>query len=229
MKYCLGQWVPGDAGEEAKFLSSAKVARVTGRPGSTNSGATGEWAVGRIVGKQGLSYVQQASIRNAKGAIVRPDGYIPELNMYVEVKSRAYYSTGSSWSEKLDHVARKYAGICGQGKTCVVVFNANQMFERCGRELLSKKDPYVKDFLKLAKRYGVIDWIPITGLSSFLAERQKRSSRSAFARDKRHRGSRASGVPQRWDLITRGMSNGMSRLRRSSRVAGRATQNVHKM
>lgn len=171
MKYCLGEWIPKDTNEEANFLNSVGVERLTGAPGRTNSGAIGEWAVGKIVAQQGFTYYRQKCVRATNGSLLRPDGYIPELNMYVEVKTRAYYSKGS-WSEKLDHVPRKYSQICSNGKTCIVVLSANQMFERCGHSLCSNKsDEYTKEFVSLAKKYGVVKWIPISKLASFLSHK----------------------------------------------------------
>lgn len=178
MRYCLGKWIPKDSGQEMQFLNSAMVAQRTRVAGTTNSGAIGEWAVGKIVRGLGLKYVKQTFVRAKNGVVVRPDGYIPELNLYIEVKSRAYFSKGSSWSEKLDHVARKYSQICGGDKKCIVVMSANQMNERCGRELLGSatNNAYIKDFKALAKQYGIVSWIPVTGLSSFLT-RYKRTNK----------------------------------------------------
>ena len=173
MRYCLGEWIPTGSREEADFLKG--IGKVIGGGGARfSTGPIGEWAVQAIVNDTGLTYDAQVNVKTPDGRVMRPDGFIPELDMDVEVKSRAYYSSGASWSEKLDHIPRKYSRICGDGKSCLVVFSANQMYERTGRALLDQTEPYVRDFVGLARKYGVRDWIPITELRSYVIKAPRR-------------------------------------------------------
>ena len=174
MRYCLGEWIPTGSREEADFLKG--IGKVIGGGGARfSTGPIGEWAVQEIVSDTGLHYDSQVNVKTPDGRVMRPDGYIPELDMYVEVKSRAYHSSGASWSEKLDHIPRKYSRICGDGRSsCLVVFSANQMYERTGRALLDQTEPYVRDFVGLARKYGVCDWIPITQLRSYVIKAPRR-------------------------------------------------------
>ena len=172
MQYCTGKWIPASAKVETKFLKSNMVAKlVGGQQGCVTSGPIGEWATEHIVTSAGFRYDAQACVKTPNGGVMRPDGFIPELNMFVEVKTRAYYSSGASWSEKLDHVARKYSKICDKDRPCIVVFVANQMYEKCGKALLDQEDPYVRDFVELGRKYGIQDWIPITDLRAYIMSR----------------------------------------------------------
>jgi hypothetical protein len=178
LEYCMARWVPSSSAEERRFLTSEAVQNLVGNQGH-NSGAIGEWAVNEIVNQSGLTYEPQIFVRGSNNAMHRPDGFIPELGLYVEVKTRCFFGRGSS--VHLDNVPRKYSKICHDGRQAIVVFAANQMNERSGRALLDGDDPYVKDFLSLSRKHGIVDWLPLTGLQSFLVQRQRCASKPVRA------------------------------------------------
>ena len=119
-EYCNGVWKPSKK-DEAKFLSSNILKRLTGKNKSMNTGKLSEWYVGEILKKKGIKYQSQPVInytlesgrllktRNKvytnwnniklikqRSRFIQPDYYIPEKDLFIEVKSRSYNCGGTA-------------------------------------------------------------------------------------------------------------------------------------
>ena len=170
--YCTSTWRPKNKEQEINFLKDSDVAYVTSKKiTSTNPGILGEKATKWIIETEGFKWQTPGKING-----MRPDGYVPELNLFLEVKTRSYHIGGSA-SEKLDSIPRKYSKLLQEsnGAKCIVVFAANQMYEKNGKELSDAfagvnklhnayVNPYTIEFVDLCKKYGIINMIPITHL-----------------------------------------------------------------
>lgn len=110
-----------------------------------------------------------------KSRFIQPDFYIPEKNLFIEVKSRSYNCNGTA-SEKLDHIVRKYSKLeltdDYKNSKLLIICSAYELFEESTNELLNynKKTSrsYIKDFVQLSKKYNILDWIPISKINKFL-------------------------------------------------------------
>ena len=110
-----------------------------------------------------------------KSRFIQPDFYIPEKDLFIEVKSRSYNCNGTA-SEKLDHIVRKYSKLemtdDYKNSKLLIVCSAYELFEESTSELLNYNNKtsrsYVKDFVKLSKKYNILDWIPVSKINTFL-------------------------------------------------------------
>lgn len=168
--YAFGAYVPVTATEEKTFLQGAARRMIRHeRFQHANSGRVSEWVVRDLIcRREGLTYQDHVRLPCKDGSFIFTDGYIPELDLYVEVKSRSYHTRGTI-SEKLDGIPRKYARVHGPRRRCVVVLSAYQAVERTGTELLGAGSDYAKDFRRLALKYGIVDWVSCAQLGAFLA------------------------------------------------------------
>ena len=95
---------------------------------------------------------------------IKPDFYIPEKDLFIEVKSRGYNCHGTA-SEKLDHIVRKYSKLEFtqeyKNSKLLIVCSAYELFEESTKELLNYNNKtsrsYIKDFVKLSKKYNILD------------------------------------------------------------------------
>jgi hypothetical protein len=112
---------------------------------------------------------------NKKSRFIQPDFYIPEKDLFIEVKSRSYNCNGTA-SEKLDHIVRKYSKLemtdDYKNSKLLIVCSAYELFEESTSELLNYNNKtsrsYIKDFVKLSKKYNILDWIPVSKIHKFL-------------------------------------------------------------
>jgi hypothetical protein len=110
-----------------------------------------------------------------KTRFIQPDYYIPSKDLFIEVKSRSYNCNGTA-SEKLDHIVRKYSKLEltkeYKKSKLLIICSAYELFEESTAELLNynKKTTrsYVKDFVKLSKKYNILDWVPISKLNQYV-------------------------------------------------------------
>lgn len=133
---------------------------------SKNTGRQAEDYVGSILSIMNIGFVKQKKIKCGESYII-PDFYIPNDNLVIEVKSRSYFVSGTA-SEKIDHIPRKYSKIERKKLKVLVVFCANEINYQ--KELIEISTDYLRDFCKLAKKYGVIGWISVADLIGTLQE-----------------------------------------------------------
>ena len=175
--YCNGIWKPNKK-METSFLSSKILKNVTGNNKSMNTGKLSEWYVGKILKDKGIEYQSQPSIHytlNNKKRFIQPDFYIPSKDLFIEVKSRSYNCNGTA-SEKLDHIVRKYSKLELTDKykksKLLIICSAYELYEESSHELLNYNDKksrnYIKDFIKLSKKYNILDWIPINKINKYI-------------------------------------------------------------
>lgn len=221
--YVCGNYVPLTSAEEGDFLQgAARRVMKHERHVHANSGRVSEWVVQDMVQRQrGLTYQAHVRLPCGDGSFICADGFIPELDLYVEVKGRAYHTHGSI-SEKLDSIPRKFARVNGPPRQCIVVLSAHQATERNGLELLSASTPYAQDFRALACKYGIIDWVSCAKLSECLdaLQQQKAGLKRKVARvAARSRPARKAGTKRKpMKYMTR---QATKLIRRSARVASR--------
>ncbi|NDA63903.1 MAG: hypothetical protein EBX50_18025 [Chitinophagia bacterium] len=106
---------------------------------------------------------------------IQPDYYLPDYDLFIEVKSRSYNCNGTA-SEKLDHIVRKYSKLeftdDYKNSKLLIVCSAYELFEESTSELLNYNNKtsrkYIKDFVKLSKQYNILDWIPIYKINNYL-------------------------------------------------------------
>lgn len=124
--------------------------------------------------KNVLKMFSSSSI-NKKSRFIQPDFYIPEKDLFIEVKSRSYNCNGTA-SEKLDHIVRKYSKLElteeYKKSKLLIICSAYELFEESTKELLNYNNitsrSYIKDFVKLSKKYNILDWIPVSKIHKFL-------------------------------------------------------------
>jgi hypothetical protein len=106
---------------------------------------------------------------------IQPDYYLPDHDLFIEVKSRSYNCNGTA-SEKLDHIVRKYSKLeftdDYKNSKLLIVCSAYELFEESTSELLNYNNKtsrkYIKDFVQLSKKYNILDWIPIHKINNYL-------------------------------------------------------------
>lgn len=106
---------------------------------------------------------------------IQPDYYLPDYDLFIEVKSRSYNCNGTA-SEKLDHIVRKYSKLeftnDYKKSKLLIVCSAYELFEESTSELLNYNNKtsrkYIKDFVQLSKKYNILDWIPINKIHNYL-------------------------------------------------------------
>ncbi len=175
-KYCSGKTRLNEE-DEMKFLSDPELQKYTGVNLSKNSGKISEWYVGQLLKEKGIKYIQQPIIKYGKGKrYLQPDFYIPDKNLFIEVKSRTYNCGGTS-SEKIDHVARKYSTKLNMTKQytkskVLIIFCAGELFEESTLQLINYKCPmtskYIKEFVEFTKCHNVLDWIDVNNITNYI-------------------------------------------------------------
>lgn len=175
--YCKGIWKPSKK-DEIKFLSSNVLKNLTGNNKSMNTGKLSEWYIYHILNKKGIHFQIQPKIKynlDNKIRYIQPDFYIPNKNMFIEVKSRSYNCTGTA-SEKLDHIVRKYSKLDYTDKykksKLLIVCSASEIFEESTSEILDYKKKssrsYIKEFINLSKKHHIMDWISISKINKYI-------------------------------------------------------------
>lgn len=175
--YCTGKWKPNKTIEKS-FLSNKILKKMIGNNSITNTGKLSEWYVSKILKDKKIDFLEQPIIKyniNGKKKYIQPDFYIPKKDLFIEVKSRGYNCNGTA-SEKLDHIVRKYSKLeltdNYKKSKLLIVCSAYELFEESTSELLNYNQKtsrsYIKDFVKLSKKYNILDWIPISKLNEYL-------------------------------------------------------------
>jgi hypothetical protein len=179
-KYCLGKSKLSVI-QEKQFLENASLQEFTGVNLSKNSGKISEWYVAQLLTDKCVEFITQPIIKygpivNKKQRYLQPDFYIPDKNMFIEVKSRTY-NCGGTASEKVDHAARKYSTKLALTENykeakVLIVFCAGELFEETTLQLINYKDnntsDYVKSFIEFTKQHAVLDWININDIEKYL-------------------------------------------------------------
>jgi DNA adenine methylase len=168
ISYLNGEYIPSNKEEENQFLRS-DISNIVGKnKTTTNPGKIGEYGVQYIIEKIGLTYIKPKSVNNIKA-----DGYIKELDIFIEVKTKTYHTPGTA-SEKIDSIPRKYSIIYeNTGKSVLVIFCAHQSTEKNGKLILEAKkgigSKYLINWYKNTINSGIIiDWITYNELHSWI-------------------------------------------------------------
>lgn len=175
--YCTGKWKP-DKKTEKLFLSNKILKTIIGKNNSMNTGKLSEWYVGKFLKTKKIKFLEQPVIHytlDGKKKFLKPDFYIPKKDLFIEVKSRGYNCNGTA-SEKLDHIVRKYSKLeltdTYKKSKVLIICSAYELFEESSSELLNYNDKtsrsYIKDFVKLSKKYNILDWIPLSNIHYYL-------------------------------------------------------------
>lgn len=174
--YCSGK-IKLDAIQEKNFLLDSKLKQFTGLNLSKNSGKLSEWYVAQLLKDKGIQYECQPIIKYGKNKrYLQPDFYIPNKDLFIEVKSRTYNCGGTS-SEKIDHVARKYSTKLNltekyKNSKVLIVFCAGELFEETTLDLINHRNKdtssYIKKFVDFTKQYNVLDWIDVNNLDKYI-------------------------------------------------------------
>ena len=68
--------------------------------------------------------------------------------------------------------ATKSLSLNYKNSKLLIVCSAYELFEESTKELLNYNNKtsrsYIKDFVKLSKKYNILDWIPISKIHKFL-------------------------------------------------------------
>lgn len=179
-RYCVGKSRLSYT-QEKQFLTDSNLQEFTNVNLSRNSGKISEWYVCQLLKDKGVEFIAQPIIKygptiNKKQRYLQPDFYIPDKNLFIEVKSRTYNCTGTA-SEKIDHVARKYSSKLALSKSyrnakVLIVFCAGELFEETTLQLINHRHDnasvYVKEFVQFTKQHSVLDWIDINDIDKYI-------------------------------------------------------------
>lgn len=164
-KYCSGLWKPKNKFEESKFLKIHC---------KNNTGKLSEMYVKSIFENKRCKYVVQPRIYINSNNYIMPDFYLPEKNLFIEVKSRSYYCNGTA-SEKVDHIPRKFSKILEleeyKKSKILVIFCAGELKTPATLDLINhkkNKNLYIKHFINLSKKFNVVDWIDVKHLGKYI-------------------------------------------------------------
>lgn len=172
-EFCEGSKL--DSELEQQFLKNPCLKSLTGVNTSNNSGKISEWYVKETLKNKNIKYIEQPIIRYGKRHI-RPDFYLPDLDLFVEVKSRTYNCVGTA-SEKADNISRKYNCILPltekyKKSKVLIVFCAGELLQSSTQELINYRDlpdqHYTRRFIELSKEYSILDWIDIKRIGMYL-------------------------------------------------------------
>jgi hypothetical protein len=125
--------------------------------------------------QQNIKMVDEDLTVGKSTRFIQPDYYLPDHDLFIEVKSRSYNCHGTA-SEKLDHIVRKYSKLeftdNYKNSKLLIVCSAYELFEESTSELLNYNNKtsrkYIKDFVQLSKKYNIFDWIPIHKINNYL-------------------------------------------------------------
>ena len=139
---------------------------------TNNTGKLSELYVKHLLEQNNIKYKEQPIIRyGSEKNYIKPDFYIKEKDLFIEVKSRSYYISGTA-SEKIDHIPRKYHKLKQtsdyKNSKILIVFSAGELHQDSTLELLNNSNEYVKDFKVLSKKHNILEWISIDKLNNFI-------------------------------------------------------------
>ena len=168
--YCSGKWKPNKC-DETSFLSSDSLKLLTKINKSTNTGQLSEWSVKQVLTALGLNYNSQVKIILPNPPNIIPDFYLPDLDLFIEVKSRGYNCQGTA-SEKLDYIIRKYSRLQDlplyKNSKLLVVCCAEEMFEKSTLELLNPIRTHVNILMSAWRQIGFLDIIKFGDLKEYI-------------------------------------------------------------
>lgn len=178
-RYCLGKSRLNQVDEKC-FLADVKLKEFTGVNTSKNTGKIGEWYVSSILKENNIDFISQPTIKYVdtntnKKRYLQPDFYIPDKDLFIEVKSRTY-NCGGTASEKHAHIPQKYSKLQTTDQYCnskvLIVFLAGELFIPETLELINYNKnysrKYIRDFIKLSKEHNILDWISINDIIKYL-------------------------------------------------------------
>ncbi len=164
-KYCSANWIPRTKMEELEFLKLN---------GLTNTGKLSELYVKTLLENKNCKYISQPKINISVNKFIIPDFYLPEKDLFIEVKSRSYFCGGTA-SEKIDHIPRKFSKLLENDKyknsKLIVLFCAGELRINSTTDLINyqlSKNSYIKNFIELSKKYNIIDWISVNDLEKYI-------------------------------------------------------------
>lgn len=164
--YCLAKYIPNKK-EEAEFLKEASF--FINSKNTLNSGKLAEWYISEMLENSKVNFQVQPKIEykiENTLKFIKPDFYIPDKNLFIEVKSKTFNCSGTA-SEKIDHIPRKYSKLefsqdIYSSSKVLVIFCGGELSTPSTKELickdLSKKSEYTIEFIKLARKHKIVDW-----------------------------------------------------------------------
>ena len=164
--YCLATFIPNKL-QEIQFLKEASI--FIQSKNTLNSGKLAEWYISQILKNLDVNFQVQPKIEyilDNTVKFIKPDFYVPDKNLFIEVKSKTFNCSGTA-SEKIDHIPRKYSKLEFSDKIylktkVLVVFCGGELMTPSTLELiskdLSKKSEYTISFIDLARKHKIVDW-----------------------------------------------------------------------
>lgn len=169
--YCSGLYIPKDQNEEKSFLTNNMVKEFLNKKKKTiNTGVLAEYMVHEFFKKKNIPYIKPKKL-TCNNIKIKPDGYLPTYDVYIEIKSLGYFAKGTA-PEKLDSIARKYSHIYNCfGKKVIVILTANAMFEKNGKEIYdaykNNGTTYIKKLISVWKEISVKDIVCYSELDNY--------------------------------------------------------------
>jgi DNA adenine methylase len=158
-----------------RMVSKEEEKKILADNGYKNTGIFAEKYVAKLLESNEIVFKKNLRISTAHCSVI-PDFYLYELDVILEIKSRSYNCPGTA-SEKIDNIPRKYSKI-HDCETCkntkiIVVFAGYEILNPSSQELVNPLREYVVDFVSLAKKYNVTDWINLPNLLDTLKKFKK--------------------------------------------------------
>jgi hypothetical protein len=139
---------------------------------TSNTGKLSEIYAKIILEKNKIKFKEQPIIKyGTDKRFIKPDFYLEDQNLFIEIKSRSYFMSGTI-SEKIDNIPRKYhklnETLSYKNSKILIVFSGGELLQDSTVELLNNSNEYVKDFKILSHKYNVLDWISIEELHNYI-------------------------------------------------------------
>lgn len=171
-KYCFGEYKFPSRIEEGYFLK--EMYNFLNLKETSNSGKLSEWYIEHILKENGIKYLPQPCIRYAGIRYIKPDFYLPEKDIFIEVKSRTFNTSGTA-SEKLDNVPRKYSKLQlnnnYKNSKILIVCSAGELLRESTLELIecnTESLVYTRDFIELCKKHNILGFTSIVDFLKFV-------------------------------------------------------------
>ena len=140
---------------------------------STNSGKISEWYIEQILKDNFIKYKSQPKINYGESKLyIKPDFYLPDKDIFIEVKSRSYNMSGTA-NEKLDHTPRKYMKLKltndYKNSKLLIVCCAGELLQDSTIDLIKPSSDYEKELINFHQTYGnLINYISVNDILNYI-------------------------------------------------------------
>ena len=167
-EYCCGKSFNNS--EQTKLLQES--VELTKFKTSANSGRLSEWYVEQILKDNFIKYKSQPRINYGNSKYIKPDFYLPDQDIFIEVKSRSYNMSGTA-NEKLDHVPRKYMKLKSsndyKNSKLLIVCCAAELLQDSTMDLIKPSSDYVKRWVVFQQTYGnLINYVSVNDILNYI-------------------------------------------------------------